>query len=87
VIAKTGTLTQTDSGAAALAGVALTRKLGPLLFVVYDMAEGRSVEHLRRVQDDFLKDLMHELGGPAPLAARTESAPPPTLAGRVITAQ
>jgi serine-type D-Ala-D-Ala carboxypeptidase/endopeptidase (penicillin-binding protein 4) len=87
VIAKTGTLTETDSGAAALAGVASTQKFGPLLFVIYDMAEGRSVEHLRRVQDEFLKDLMREFGGPAPLTARTENSLPPTLASRVVPAQ
>lgn len=87
VIAKTGTLTETDSGAAALAGVLATRKFGPLLFVIYDMAEGRSVHQLRRRQDEFLKKLMEELGGPAPLAARTERTAPPALESRIIPAR
>jgi D-alanyl-D-alanine carboxypeptidase/D-alanyl-D-alanine-endopeptidase (penicillin-binding protein 4) len=72
VIAKTGTLYGTDGGVAALAGVALTRKRGPVLFVIYDMAEGRNVLRLRRMQDEFLKDLIRELGGPAPLPVRLE---------------
>ena len=44
-----------------------TRNYGPLLFAVYDMAEGRQVQHLRQIQDQFLKELMNECGGPAPI--------------------
>lgn len=73
VLAKTGTLHDTDAGVAALAGVMNTRSCGALLFAVYDMAEGRRVLHLRRVQDDLLKRLMSECGGAAPLAIRSES--------------
>jgi D-alanyl-D-alanine carboxypeptidase/D-alanyl-D-alanine-endopeptidase (penicillin-binding protein 4) len=73
VIAKTGTLHTTDDGVAALAGVMGTQRCGKLLFAVYDMAEGRNVLHLRRVQDDFLKRLAFECGGPQPLANRSES--------------
>lgn len=72
VIAKTGTLHDTDDGVAALAGLMNTRQCGKLLFAVYDMAEGRRVLHLRQVQDDFLKRLAAECGGPAPLATRNE---------------
>ncbi|HZS07612.1 MAG TPA: D-alanyl-D-alanine carboxypeptidase [Blastocatellia bacterium] len=86
VIAKTGTLTETDDGAAALSGVAMTRKYGPVLFVIYDMAEGRSVRHLRQMQDEFLKNLMTELGGPAALASRLEPAPSESLQSRLILA-
>ena len=64
VVAKTGTLHFTDGGVASLAGIAYTAGHGPVLFTLYDMAGGRGVEHLRRLQDDFLKDLMAELGGP-----------------------
>jgi D-alanyl-D-alanine carboxypeptidase/D-alanyl-D-alanine-endopeptidase (penicillin-binding protein 4) len=74
IVAKTGTLHDTDGGVAALAGVAYTRARGPLLFVIYDMAESRHVMRLRRMQDDFLRDLIIELGGPAPLANHTENA-------------
>ncbi len=72
VLAKTGTLHSTDDGVAALAGVMNTRKCGQLLFAVYDMAEGRRVLHLRQVQDDFLKRLALECGGPSPMARRSE---------------
>ena len=65
VIAKTGTLTSTDGGAAVLAGLAFTRERGPVIFAVYDMAEGRRVHSLRVQQDEFLKNLILELGGPA----------------------
>jgi D-alanyl-D-alanine carboxypeptidase/D-alanyl-D-alanine-endopeptidase (penicillin-binding protein 4) len=73
VLAKTGTLHDTDDGVAALAGVMNTKSCGALLFAVYDMAEGRRVLHLRRVQDDLLKRLMNDCGGPVPLAVRSES--------------
>lgn len=72
VLAKTGTLHSTDDGVAALAGVMNTRRCGQLLFAVYDMAEGRRVLHLRQVQDDFLKRLAMECGGPTPMAKRSE---------------
>jgi serine-type D-Ala-D-Ala carboxypeptidase/endopeptidase (penicillin-binding protein 4) len=75
VVAKTGTLLSTDSGVAALAGIMYTRSRGPLLFAVYDMAEGKRVPHLRRVQDEFLKQLMLECGGPAPQAKRNGGHP------------
>lgn len=84
VIAKTGTLTETDSGAAALSGVMMTRRYGPLLFVIYNMAEGRGVHQLKREQDKFLKDLMDELGGPLALASRPESDQPYLLQSRLI---
>ncbi len=71
VIAKTGTLFSTDAGVAALAGIMYTRDRGPLLFAVYDMAEGRNVPHLRRLQDDFLKKIIRECGGPKPIISRS----------------
>jgi D-alanyl-D-alanine carboxypeptidase len=70
VVAKTGTLFTTDSGVAALAGIMYTRDRGPLLFAVYDMAEGKRVPQLRTVQDEFLRQLIIECGGPAPKARR-----------------
>lgn len=73
VLAKTGTLHDTDDGVAALAGMMNTRSCGALLFTVYDMAEGRRVLQLRRVQDDLLKGLMTECGGSAPIAYRQEN--------------
>jgi len=64
VVAKTGTLHQTDGGVAALAGIAYTAGHGPVLFALYDMANGHGIEHLRHLQDYFLKELLQELGGP-----------------------
>jgi len=87
VVAKTGTLHDTDGGVAALAGLAFTRSRGPLLFVVYDMAEGRNVMRLRRMQDEFLKNLIAELGGPAPLANHVEKAMIQVPESRIIFAQ
>ena len=73
VVAKTGTLHDTDGGVAALAGIAYTRAHGPLLFAIYDMAESRNVTRLRRMQDEFLKNLIQELGGPLPLPLHAEN--------------
>lgn len=70
VVAKTGTLYSTDDGVAALAGIMYTRDRGPLLFAVYDMAEGRNVPHLRRIQDEFIRKIIKECGGPQPLISR-----------------
>lgn len=84
VIAKTGTLHETDNGAANLAGIAYTKAKGAILFVIYDMAEGRNVTHLRGVQDEFLKNLMHELGGPNPVNQRATNAAKEVLPGRIV---
>ncbi|MGE0130821.1 MAG: D-alanyl-D-alanine carboxypeptidase [Blastocatellales bacterium] len=87
IVAKTGTLTSTDSGVAALAGVMHTRNRGALLFAVYDNAEYRRVLHLRKVQDEFLKNLMNELGGPAPEKERSLTSNGDRLLSRMILAE
>jgi D-alanyl-D-alanine carboxypeptidase/D-alanyl-D-alanine-endopeptidase (penicillin-binding protein 4) len=87
IVAKTGTLTSTDSGVAALAGVMRTRNRGTLLFAVYDNAEYRRVLHLRKVQDEFLKNLMNELGGPAPEKERSLTSNGDRLQSRMILAE
>jgi len=87
IVAKTGTLTSTDSGVAALAGVMHTRNRGTLLFAVYDNAEYRHVFHLRKVQDEFLKNLMNELGGPAPEKERSLTSNGDRLQSRMIMAE
>jgi D-alanyl-D-alanine carboxypeptidase/D-alanyl-D-alanine-endopeptidase (penicillin-binding protein 4) len=84
VVAKTGTLHETDNGAANLAGIAYTKDKGAILFVIYDMAEGRNVPHLRSVQDEFLKNLMNELGGPDPVNQKSAGAEGQILESRVI---
>jgi serine-type D-Ala-D-Ala carboxypeptidase/endopeptidase (penicillin-binding protein 4) len=87
VVAKTGTLTSTDSGMAALAGVMHTRNRGTLLFAVYDGAEYRRIVPLRKAQDEFLKDLMNELGGPAPDKERSLTSNGDRLQSRMILAE
>lgn len=87
VVAKTGTLHETDNGAANLAGIAYTKDKGAVLFVIYDMAEGRNVAHLRSVQDEFLKNLMNELGGPDPVNYREADSLPQASESRVVMAE
>jgi D-alanyl-D-alanine carboxypeptidase/D-alanyl-D-alanine-endopeptidase (penicillin-binding protein 4) len=87
VIAKTGTLTSTDSGMAALAGIMHTRNRGTLLFAVYDNAEDRRIVPLRKVQDEFLKKLMNELGGPTPEKERSLTSNGDRLQSRMILAE
>jgi serine-type D-Ala-D-Ala carboxypeptidase/endopeptidase (penicillin-binding protein 4) len=87
IIAKTGTLTSTDSGMAALAGVIRTRNRGTLLFAVYDNAEYRRIVPLRKAQDAFLKNLMNELGGPAPDRERSLTSNGDRLYSRMILAE
>jgi D-alanyl-D-alanine carboxypeptidase/D-alanyl-D-alanine-endopeptidase (penicillin-binding protein 4) len=87
IVAKTGTLTSTDSGMAALAGVMRTRNRGTLLFAVYDGAEYRRIVPLRKTQDVFLKNLMNELGGPAPDRERSLTSNGDRLLSRMILAE
>lgn len=63
IAAKTGTLERFEGGASALAGVAHTKRLGPVLFVIFN--SGGEVSAFRKLQDDFLKELIREVGGPA----------------------
>jgi D-alanyl-D-alanine carboxypeptidase len=87
IIAKTGTLTTTDNGMANLAGVMHTRDRGALLFAVYDNAESRTIRPLRKTQDEFLKKLMNELGGPAPDTERSLTSNGDRLQSRMILAE
>jgi len=87
VVAKTGTLTSTDSGMAALAGVMRTRNRGTLLFAIYDGAEYRRIVPLRKAQDEFLKNLMNEMGGPAPDKERSLTSNGDRLQSRMILAE
>jgi len=51
------------------------------------MAEGRHVLRLRQRQDEFLKRLIDELGGPAPLPQLPEPPEPSPLESRLVFAQ
>lgn len=71
VVAKTGTLVSTDGGVSSLAGVVYTEDYGPVLFAILN-ARGPVLEY-RRFQDQLVRDLLAEYGGPAelnPLARR-----------------
>ena len=87
IIAKTGTLYTTDTGVAALAGVIHTRDRGDLLFALYNGAEYRRIQHLRNAQDDFLKDLMNEFGGPAPSREHSITHNNDRLNSRIVFAE
>ncbi len=74
VVAKTGTLTRTDGGVSALAGVLYTNDYGPVLFAIMN-TNGPVIQH-RQFQDSFIEDLIDELGGRSPvngLTNRSES--------------
>jgi D-alanyl-D-alanine carboxypeptidase/D-alanyl-D-alanine-endopeptidase (penicillin-binding protein 4) len=61
VVGKTGTLPATDGGVSTLAGIVYTRDRGPVLFAIFN--NRGSVNTYRRLQDEFVKDLIVELGG------------------------
>lgn len=61
VIAKTGTLVSIDNGVSTLVGIAYTRASGPLLFAVFN--SGGSVHAYRRLQDQFIEQLIDAEGG------------------------
>ena len=61
VVAKTGTLVSIDNGVSTLVGIAYTRTRGPLLFAVFN--SGGSVQAYRRLQDQFIEQMIAEEGG------------------------
>jgi len=71
VIAKTGTLVSIDNGVSTLVGIAYTRAHGPVLFAVFN--SGGNVKAYRRLQDQFIEQVIAEEGGALP-ALRNEDA-------------
>jgi D-alanyl-D-alanine carboxypeptidase/D-alanyl-D-alanine-endopeptidase (penicillin-binding protein 4) len=71
VVAKTGTLVSIDNGVSTLVGIAYTRAHGPVLFAVFN--SGGNVRAYRRLQDQFIDQLIAEEGGALP-ALRNEDA-------------
>jgi serine-type D-Ala-D-Ala carboxypeptidase/endopeptidase (penicillin-binding protein 4) len=65
VIAKTGTLISIDNGVSTLVGIAYTKEHGPLLFAIFNSAG--DVSTYRRLQDQFVEELIAEEGGPVRL--------------------
>ena len=64
VIAKTGTLIQTDGGASSLVGEARTRSGSLVLFVI--MNQQGNVVRFRENQDNIVTQIQNAFGGPAP---------------------
>jgi D-alanyl-D-alanine carboxypeptidase/D-alanyl-D-alanine-endopeptidase (penicillin-binding protein 4) len=63
VVAKTGTLTDTDRGVSALAGLMKTQTNGELLFVIFE--QHGSVNKFRRRQEDLVAEVQRQCGGAA----------------------
>ena len=61
VVAKTGTLVSMDNGVSTLVGIVHTKAHGPLLFAIFNSAG--DVNTYRRLQDQFLEELIAEEGG------------------------
>ncbi|MEM4405396.1 MAG: D-alanyl-D-alanine carboxypeptidase, partial [Nitrososphaerota archaeon] len=60
IVGKTGTLNVTDNGVSALQGVIYTRRFGPVMYALFNMGGG--VHYFRKLQDEFLKEALAELG-------------------------
>jgi D-alanyl-D-alanine carboxypeptidase/D-alanyl-D-alanine-endopeptidase (penicillin-binding protein 4) len=71
VIAKTGTLVSMDNGVSTLVGIVNTKGRGPLLFAIFNSVG--DVNTYRRLQDQFVEELITEVGGPV-RAPRSEDA-------------
>ncbi|HVF90809.1 MAG TPA: D-alanyl-D-alanine carboxypeptidase [Blastocatellia bacterium] len=65
VIAKTGTLVSMDKGVSTLVGVVYTKAHGPVVFAIFN-SDG-SVNLYRRLQDQFLEQVIAEEGGGVPV--------------------
>jgi D-alanyl-D-alanine carboxypeptidase/D-alanyl-D-alanine-endopeptidase (penicillin-binding protein 4) len=70
VVAKTGTLVSFDNGVSTLVGIANTKR-GPVLFAIFNSIG--SVFGYRKLQDEFLGEIIEESGGAQPVA-RTHNA-------------
>lgn len=81
IIAKTGTLSEQDNGVSTLVGIAYTRNRGPLLFAIFNTRG--NVNLFRRLQDDFLEQLIAESGGSAGMR-RTEDALAQETQGSIV---
>jgi serine-type D-Ala-D-Ala carboxypeptidase/endopeptidase (penicillin-binding protein 4) len=81
VIAKTGTLFSTDRGVSTLVGLAFTKSRGTLLFAVFN-SDGR-VRAYRHLQDDFMGQVIQDLGGAARVA-RNEDALADKASGSIV---
>jgi serine-type D-Ala-D-Ala carboxypeptidase/endopeptidase (penicillin-binding protein 4) len=72
VVCKTGTLTTTDGGTVVVSGLVRSRRHGELLFCVATPNTGRAVTHWRRVEQEWMLDLIAGSGGAEPFACGAE---------------
>jgi D-alanyl-D-alanine carboxypeptidase len=68
VVAKTGTLPETDDGVSTLSGEVHTRK-GTFLFVIFE--KHGNVAIFRKRQDQLVEQFEKDYGGPAPIAYKS----------------
>ncbi len=66
VVCKTGTLTTTDGGSVVLSGLIRSRRHGEILFCVAARGTGRAVTHWRRIEEEWLVELLERSGGAEP---------------------
>jgi D-alanyl-D-alanine carboxypeptidase/D-alanyl-D-alanine-endopeptidase (penicillin-binding protein 4) len=74
VVAKTGTLVDTDGGVQTLCGVCYTRK-GPYLFAMFQLQTGHKSDVARRQIDHSLRSFIDRNGGPVALGYIPSSFP------------
>jgi D-alanyl-D-alanine carboxypeptidase/D-alanyl-D-alanine-endopeptidase (penicillin-binding protein 4) len=68
VVAKTGTLPETDAGVSTLSGEVHTRR-GTFLFVIFE--KRGNVDVFRKRQDQLVQQFEKDYGGPAPIAYKS----------------
>ncbi len=79
-VIKTGTLSTTDGGVAVLAGYFDSRDKGPVAFCVAAPRAGRALRTWRLAEQEWLLDLMGQLGGAVAVECGPEIAYPETFA-------
>lgn len=85
VACKTGTLTTTDGGTVVMSGVVRSQRHGELLFCVAAPTTGRAVTHWRRIEQEWLLDLIGSSGGAEPFACAVEFPLSDTFAEVVVS--
>jgi D-alanyl-D-alanine carboxypeptidase/D-alanyl-D-alanine-endopeptidase (penicillin-binding protein 4) len=72
LVCKTGTLTTTDGGVVVLAGYIRSLNRGVVLFCVAAPRTGYHVTHWRRIEQEWILDLVDTLGGAVPFPCSAE---------------
>ena len=79
-VIKTGTLSTTDGGVAVLAGYFESRDKGPVAFCVAAPGAGGALRTWRIAEQEWLLDLMGQVGGAVPIECGPAPAYPETFA-------